>query len=281
VKLEIVKAHGASNDFVMIEDLDDEIDLDDSTVEGLCDRRRGVGADGVIRVVSASGTRVFMDHRNADGSRPEMCGNGIRCFAKFCFDRGILTGNTAVVDTRSGPRSVVVHHDASGKVRQVAVDMGPATFAPQKVPVEADPGTDHIDVHITGPVTPAYFAGMGNPHAVVFVDDPDATAVESWGRAIETDSRFPSGANVEFVTVENASTVRARVWERGVGETQACGTGACAVAAVSHRLGLAGSEIDVRLPGGALHIAVGDTVTMTGPAVEVFTAAVDTRFLRT
>ncbi|MCC7075809.1 MAG: diaminopimelate epimerase [Acidimicrobiia bacterium] len=278
-RLEIVKAHGASNDFLVFEDLEDAFDLDDLTVTRLCERRRGVGADGVIRVVALGSGRVFMDHRNADASRPEMCGNGVRCFAKFCFDRGILTGTEATIETRSGPKHVVVHHDARGRVCRVSVDMGPPSFEPQEIPVTAGPGDESVRVHLDDSGHDAWFASMGNPHAVLFVEDPEAVPVAAWGATVETDDRFPHGVNVSFVRVLDRGHVRARVWERGVGETMACGTGACAVAAVSHRLEHVGRHVTVSLPGGDLLVDLGDTVVLTGPAVEVFTATVDTRAL--
>lgn len=281
MRLEIVKAHGASNDFVMIEDMEDNLDLEDDLVVRLCDRRRGVGADGVIRVVQGPEGLVLMDHRNADGSRPEMCGNGVRCFAKFCFDRGILAGTESTVMTRSGPREVHVHHDAKGKVCRVEVEMGSASFSPSRIPVEADPEQDFLDIRLDGVAQRAYFANIGNPHAVVYVDDPEVTPVDVWGPAVETDVRFPNGANASFVSILDRNRVEARVWERGVGETMACGTAACAIAAVSRRLGHVDSAVDVALPGGDLHVFLGETLILGGPAVEVFTATVDTRSLGT
>ncbi|MBX7159640.1 MAG: diaminopimelate epimerase [Acidimicrobiia bacterium] len=262
--LDIVKAHGTGNDFVVVEDLDEAVELDEATVAALCDRRRGVGADGVIRVAPGRTAPVFMDHRNADGSHPEMCGNGIRVLAKYCFDRGILNGSTAVVETRAGARTVVAHRDAAGHVCQVGVDMGPPAVGDLAAVLDAG-----------GRTVTASLVGIGNPHAVMFVDDVAAAPVHEVGPLVETHDAFPDGVNVEFATVDSPGAISMRVWERGVGETASCGTGACAVAVVAAETGRASRRVDVSLPGGTLHIDYGDTVTLTGPAVEVFSARVD------
>lgn len=261
--LDIVKAHGTGNDFVVVEDLEDAIELTDAVVTALCDRRRGVGADGLIRIAPGPGG-LFMDHRNADGSRPEMCGNGIRVLAKYCFDRGILTGSTAVVGTRSGERRVVAHRDTAGRVSHVGVDMG-------------EPKVDDLAavLDVSGTIVTASLVGMGNPHAVVFVDDVAAAPVGSLGPEIEAHPAFPDGVNVEFAAVTSAGAAAVRVWERGVGETESCGTGACAVAVAAAETGRSARSVDVTLPGGVLHVEYGETVEMTGPAVEVFEAKVD------
>lgn len=268
--LDIVKAHGTGNDFVVVEDLDDEVALDDAVVAALCDRRRGVGADGVIRIAPGVHAAVFMDHRNADGSRPEMCGNGVRVLAKYCFDRGVLAGSTATVETRAGLRGVTAHRDASGRVSHVGVDMG--------VPAVGDLAA----VLDTGgvPVTAA-LVGMGNPHAVVFVDDVESAPVHGIGPLLEAHPAFADGVNVEFAAVTSPEAIEMRVWERGVGETASCGTGACAVAVAAAETGRASRRVDVSLPGGVLHVDYRDVVEMTGPAVEVFSARVDVTALDT
>lgn len=262
--LAIVKAHGTGNDFVVVEDLDDALVLDDAVVAGLCDRRRGVGADGLVRIAPGAHGSVFMDHRNADGSRPEMCGNGIRVLAKYCFDRGILAGSTATVETRSGERRVVAHRDASGHVSHVGVDMG----------VPAVGGLETL-LDVGGTPVTASLVGMGNPHAVVFVDDVATAPVEVLGPALETHPAFPDGVNVEFAAAGPGAGIEMRVWERGVGETASCGTGACAVAVAAAETGRAPRRVEVSLPGGVLHVDYAETVEMTGPAVEVYEARVD------
>lgn len=264
MQLEIVKAHGTANDFVVIEDLDDTFVLGDALVARLCDRRCGVGADGVIRIAPGSQAAVFMDHRNADGSRPEMCGNGVRVVAKYCFDRGILTGNAAVIETRAGSRRVVAHRDAAGHVSRVGVDMGVPEVGEVAEVIEVD-----------GRAVTLTRVGMGNPHAVVFLDDVTDAPVETLGPALEVHPAFPEGVNVEFAAVTSAVSAGMRVWERGVGETASCGTGACAVVVASAETGRTSRSVDVALPGGTLHVEYGDRVEMTGPALEVFSASVD------
>lgn len=262
--LDIVKAHGTGNDFVVVEDLDDALVLDDRLVASLCDRRCGVGADGVIRIAPGDSAPVFMDHRNADGSRPEMCGNGVRVLAKYCFDRGILAGSTAAIETRAGLRTVVAHRDASGHVAQVGVDMGAPTVGDLAAVLDAD-----------GDAVIAALVGMGNPHAVVFVDDVASAPVHGIGPGLEIHPAFPDGVNVEFAAVTSSGAIDMRVWERGVGETASCGTGACAVAVAAAETGRTSRRVDVSLPGGVLHVDYRDVVEMTGPAVEVFSARVD------
>lgn len=277
MNLEIVKLHGTANDFLLIDDLDDQLELDDATVVALCDRRRGVGADGLIRV-APYGTSVFMDYRNHDGSAPEMCGNGIRCLAKYCFDRGILTGSGATVGTRAGDRHVSVHRDADGKVTQVEVDMGRAILAPGDIPVDGLDGPhQRVDLDVDGTAMTVHAIGMGNPHAVMWVDDAFSAPVCEIGPRIERHPRFPRGVNVEFAAVRDRGRIDMRVWERGCGETLACGTGACAAAVAGVVTDRTDRSVEVDLRGGTLRIDVGDdTVIMTGPAVEVFATSVDT-----
>ncbi len=276
MKLPIVKSHGSANDFVVVEDLDGVLDLPAEVLAGLCDRHRGVGADGTIRVTTGDAAPVFMDYRNADGSVAEMCGNGIRCLAKYCFDRGLLVGTEAKIETRAGVRHVSVARGLDGRVCEVTVDMGPPVFTPAEVPVRAvgERALAHA-VTVDGDVHTVAAVGMGNPHAVLVVDDPAASPVPTLGPRIETHGDFPHGTNVEFVAVRGPRELDMRVWERGVGETLACGTGACAAAVALAELGLTERAVDVRLPGGTLHIDYRDTVLMTGPAVEVFEATVD------
>jgi len=276
MQLTIVKAHGTANDFIMVEDLEGQQELDAVLVGKLCDRRRGVGADGVIRVVRDEIGSVFMDHWNADGSLPEMCGNGIRCLTKYCFDRGILTGDCAEIITRSGRKRVFPHYGEDGLVHQVQVDMGPPILLPADIPVQvAQESVLEFPLSLAGEEYLLSAVSMGNPHAVLWVNDVVSAPVTSVGPLIEQAAVFPEGVNVEFVAVKDEHNVEMRVWERGVGETQACGTGACAVAVAASRLGKTSNTVDVHLTGGVLHIKVEETVWMTGPAVEVYTARVD------
>ena len=272
------KYQGIGNDFVMIADLDDRLDLSPEAVRAICDRRFGVGADGVIRLAPGTdGGLFFMDHLNADGTTAEMCGNGIRCLAVFARDIGATNESELKVLTRSGLKVVSVDENNS-----VTVDMGPPVFEPSEIPVSA-PGADALELRIDvdGGSHTAACLSMGNPHAVLFVDDPSSAPVTSLGPLIETHELFPNKTNVEFATVRAPDHIDMRVWERGVGETMACGTGACAVGVAARLLQNTAESVTVTLPGGDLRIEwAGDLsssapVYMTGPALKSFDGTLD------
>lgn len=268
--MRFVKSHGAGNDFVMIEDLSNEVALNAAFVAAACDRHFGVGADGLIRVTRSDRADLFMDYYNADGDVAEMCGNGIRCLAKFAADRGYVTGDVLTVDTRGGVKELTLFRDAEGRVASVRVDMGAPIRERGLIPLSGEGDPMHQQIAIGGFTFDAACVSMGNPHAVLLVPDLDEAPFHL-GPDIETLPLFPARTNVEFVEVRSESEVRMRVWERGVGETMACGTGACAVAVATHARGLTGTEVDVHLPGGTLHIEITpETVFMTGPAEESF-----------
>jgi diaminopimelate epimerase len=271
--LAFVKVHGAGNDFVLLPDLDDRLVVDDVLVRALCDRRRGIGADGVIRLGAArAGTAadVFMDYRNADGSVVEMCGNGVRTVAKYVADRGLVAGDVVRVDTRGGVKHVHVHRGDDGLVSSCTVDMGAPAPGDLDRPLHLPDGTE---VRITT-------LSMGNPHAVLLVDDVTTAPVTTLGPVIERHPAFPDGTNVEFVQVGDRGTVLGRIWERGVGETLASGTGGSAMAVAAALHDLTDREVDVHLPGGVLQVRWTDqTLTVTGPAVEVGTGTIDAEWL--
>jgi diaminopimelate epimerase len=258
--VEFVKAHGTGNDFVVIEDLDDRQELSPAFVRAVCDRHFGIGADGVIRITRGAGAPFLMDYRNADGSLAEMCGNGVRVVGKYLSDRDHVSG-AFDLETRSGVKHLELHADDRGMVDRVTVDMG--------VPEPRDPL--HLDLEIDGQKLPVACVSMGNPHAVLLVDDVDAAPVTTVGPRIETHPAFPGRTNVEFVAVAGPGALRQRTWERGVGETLACGTGACAVAVAAQLQGLVGERVAIDLRGGRLELAwsPGGGVRMTGPAREV------------
>jgi diaminopimelate epimerase len=275
--VEFTKSHGAGNDFVLIEDLEDAMGvLDPKLVAALCDRHQGVGADGLIRIVRASDADFFMDYYNADGGVAEMCGNGVRCLAKYVADRGHHDGDTMLVDTRAGVKDLVLYRDADGLVDRVRVDMGAPILERGLIPVAGDGDPLHVPVEAEGDRFEAACVSMGNPHVVVFVDRLAAIPVERYGPIIENDPLFPAKANVEFTEVLTPDEVRVRVWERGVGETQACGTGGCATAVAANLRGLTGRTVAVHFPGGTLDIEwTEDTCYLTGPVVEVFGGTFD------
>jgi len=279
-------AHGTANDFVVLADLDDRQPLSADLARALCDRRRGLGADGVLRLGPGDvGSPVFMDHRNADGSTAEMCGNGVRVVAKYLVDRDLAPldeRGVLLIGTRGGIKPVTVHRGPDGLVQEVAVDMGPPVLAPAEVPFEADdPDALLHDIELDGTTVTLSVVSMGNPHGVLTVDDVTTAPVEDLGPRLETHRRFPAKANIGFAEVVDRGRIRLRVWERGVGETAACGTGACAAVVALQRRGLLDDEVVVDLPGGTLRIAhvPGGTVMMSGPAVEVASGRLDPHWL--
>jgi diaminopimelate epimerase len=257
--VEFTKAHGTGNDFVVVEDLGDRHRLTPELVRAVCDRHFGIGADGLIRIAPGTAAPYFMDYRNADGSLAEMCGNGVRVVGKYLGDRGYVAG-AFDLETWAGVKHLELHADDSGCIDRVTVDMG--------APVLDDERTLEVDGE---PVTLTCLS-MGNPHAVVFVEDVDKAPVTTLGPRLETHPAFgPAKTNVEFAQVVDRATVRQRTWERGVGETLACGTGACAVAVAAQVRGLAGHPVVIDLRGGRLELdwTPGGSVRMTGPAREV------------
>lgn len=288
MRYEFAKLHGAGNDFVMIEDLDDAITLTPEQVASVCERHFGVGADGVIVVKPSPREEcaAYMDYYNSDGTKAEMCGNGVRCFAKFLVDRKIVdpAAGSFVADTLAGPKPIRFTLDADGKMKTATVDMGAPVLDAASVPTtlpqaETAFGKAVIEQSATaGDVTLAFTCvSMGNPHAVAFVDDPLAYPVTTVGPLFECAPEFPEKANIEFVHVEG-DTIVMRVWERGCGETLACGTGSCATAVAAHLSGRAGRKVKVKLLGGTLDIEWNETdghVYLTGPAEQSFTGTIE------
>jgi diaminopimelate epimerase len=286
-ELRFEKWHGTGNDFVMVEDWDGDLDLPADLVAALCDRHLGVGADGLIRVASPAvgdregldtgGAHAFMDYRNADGSLAEMCGNGVRCLAKLAFERGLVDTTELTVATRAGRKRVWLDLDG-GRVRSVRVDMGAPELDVERIPMAGTPGTRFLaePFEHDGVSYKASAVSMGNPHLVLFVEqDPDQIDVHRIGRELEHDPRFPNRTNVEFVAPA-ADGIKLRVWERGVGETMACGTGACASLVAASLAGLAPRTASIHFPGGTL---VGEwtdeTVFLAGPAERAYGGTAD------
>lgn len=279
------KYHGSGNDFVMLLDLDDREPLSEAFAAAVCDRRFGIGADGVIRVTrdrSGGGADLVMDYRNADGSLAEMCGNGIRCLAALAHDEGVTDREHLVVATRSGHRTLAVDREGEA-VRSVTVGMGPVRLLRGEIGMTGPAEETFVRREVTaaGRTAEATAVSMGNPHLVLFVDDPEEFPVREVGPLLEHDPMFPARTNVEFVAIRDG-VIHARVWERGIGETLACGTGACAVLVASHEAGLVGPVGVVRFPGGQVVVDRGDDeVFLTGPAERVAEGTLDRRWLAT
>lgn len=263
------KMHGLGNDFLVVDDRDAQ-PLDwPALARRVCTRHTGVGADGILLIQRSDRADLRMRLFNADGSEAEMCGNGIRCVAEYVAVHGI-SGDHVVWETGAG----AVVTDRLGD-DLVTVDMGPPRFAPDEIPVDAPGLAEVIDqpLAVGGRELPITCVSMGNPHCVLVSDDVDAFPLSEIGPLIENHPRFPRRTNVEIVQVLSRTRVRQRTWERGVGETNACGTGASAVGVAMQRLGLCDSPVTVELRGGPLHIAwaPGQPVRMTGPALRVYT----------
>jgi diaminopimelate epimerase len=278
--MRFAKYEGAGNDFVMLLDLDDAVSIDAGEAAALCDRRLGVGADGTIRVVRR-GDAFLMDYRNADGSEAEMCGNGARCVAAFLRDEGVTDGTALDVQTRSGSRRVEAAADG-----RFTVHMGVPSFPKAAIPMRGPAWETFLDQPFdlgAGLIVQASALSIGNPHLVLFVEeDPSRYHVGHIGAALEHDDRFPEGINVEFARVDDTDRIVARVWERGSGETLACGSGACAVAVAANEAGRTGPRVVVRFPGGDLVVERRDDgeVLLTGDAARVFEGTVDVERLR-
>ena len=274
-KLKFTKMHGLGNDFMVVDGVNQAFEPQEAPLTQWANRHTGVGFDQLLLVEKAGAADVDFRYRifNADGSEVEQCGNGARCFARFVADKGLSSKQEIRVETARG---VIVPRLLDSGL--VVVNMGKPRLMPSEIPFvpaagEADDALTHI-VLVGLESVPLSCVNMGNPHAVLLVDDVDTAPVARWGEAIESNEQFPERVNVGFMQVLDEGHVRLRVYERGAGETQACGTGACAAVVAGVRLGLlqAASQIRVSLPGGDLHIEwqPGDDVMMTGPVQTVF-----------
>ncbi len=271
--MKFTKMQGLGNDYVYVNCFEETVENPSEVAVKVSDRHFGIGSDGLILIKPSNVADFEMEMYNADGSRGEMCGNGIRCVAKYVYDYGLTDKTRVSVGTLGGIKYLDLTVE-EGKVRLVRVDMGKPIFSPARIPVIAK-GERVVDEPIkVGDTTYRMTCvSMGNPHAVVFVDDVDGLPIEKIGPLFENHERFPRRVNTEFVKVIDEGTALMRVWERGSAETLACGTGACAVAVACSLNGLTGDEVTVKLLGGDLQIQWDkekDTVFMTGPAEVVF-----------
>jgi diaminopimelate epimerase len=265
--------HGTGNDFVLIDDRE-ERSLDwPELSRRVCDSHFGVGADGVLLVRSSTRADFRMVMLNPDGSEAEMCGNGIRCFAKYLYDSGDLRGTSVSVETGAGVKELELVVE-NGVARRVIVDMGAPTFLARSIPIAVEgPEVKDYPLQVSGQELLLNGVSMGNPHAIHFSDDDiDDFPLESVGPLVEHDRLFPRRVNFEIARVHDAGHVDVRVWERGAGITLACGTGACAVFAAARRKGVVAERAVLALPGGHLEMREGanEHIYMTGPAALVF-----------
>jgi diaminopimelate epimerase len=288
MRLPFTKMHGIGNDYVYVNAFEVKV-VDPARVARLVSpRRTGIGSDGLILIAPSQTADCRMEMYNADGSRGEMCGNGIRCVGKFVYERGIARKPELRVETDAGVKNLVL--DVSGdRVSRVTVDMGRPELTPERIPVALDewPASSSdrplVDapLHVSGQTVKATCVSMGNPHCVLFVPSTRDAPVTTLGPVIEKHRAFPRRVNVEFIETlqpPRASRLKMRVWERGSGETAACGTGACAAAVAAVLTGRGAREVEIELLGGNLAIEwreSDDHVYMTGPATEVFSGEID------
>ena len=275
MKLEFTKMHGLGNDFVVIDGINQDVDLTPDRVRFVANRRLGVGCDQVLLVEASPVADADFRYRifNADGNEVEQCGNGARCFARFVRDRG-LTDKTEIPVLTGGGR-IVLKVQPDG---QVTVDMGPPRLNPADIPFEAEAASTAYLLDVDGETVEIGAVSMGNPHAVLRVDNVQTAPVARLGPAIEAHARFPNRVNVGFMQVVDPNHINLRVYERGAGETLACGTGACAAVVAGRIQGLLDEVVAVDLPGGRLMVSwTGDDapVLMTGPAERVFEGTID------
>lgn len=270
MEIEFTKMHGLGNDFVVIDAINQDIDLSEDQVRYLADRHFGVGCDQLLLVEAAETDDVDFVYRifNADGGEVEQCGNGARCFAVFVREKGLTDKDLIRVETASGVIELHVQDDG-----QITVDMGVPEFSPWNIPFNADTRLDEYSLDVNGQMLKIGAVSMGNPHAVTIVDNIETVAVDELGAGIENHPLFPNRVNAGFMQIIDENHIRLRVFERGAGETLACGTGACAAVAVGCLQGRLANQVEVELPGGNLQISwqgEASPVMMTGPATTVF-----------
>ena len=270
--------HGAGNDYVYVNCFEESIDDPSRIAIRVSNRNFGVGSDGLILIMPSDAADVRMRMFNSDGSESEMCGNGIRCVAKYAYDHGIVSKDEITVETGAGILVLNLSSDCCGKIEKVRVNMGAPRLTRSEIPMIGGANDRVISEPLT--VSDRTFlvtcVSMGNPHCVIFVDDAEAFPVSTYGPLIENHESFPRRVNVEFVQVLSRNEVRQRTWERGAGETLACGTGSCAVTAACVLNGLTEKKLINHLSGGDLEMkwAEDGSIYMTGPAVEVFTGEI-------
>lgn len=279
MKIPFTKMHGCGNDYVYFNCFEVEIQDPAALSVAVSDRHKAVGGDGAVLICPSDRADAQMRMFNIDGSEGMMCGNAIRCVGKYLADRNMIEGNEITIETKSGIKTLTLYRGTDGKVSSVKVDMGKAEWIPARIPANF-PGDRavHVPMKVDGTTFHVTAVSMGNPHCVVFTDEVDGLKLEELGPKFEFHPNFPDRVNTEFIRVINDHALQMRVWERGSGETWACGTGTCAAVAAACENGLCpkGEDILVHLRGGDLIINyTDDTVWMTGEAVEAFTGLIE------
>ncbi len=272
--IRFTKMQGAGNDYVYVNCMDKMIANVNETAKMISDRHFGVGSDGLVLICPSDKADFRMDMYNSDGTQAEMCGNASRCVGKYVHDKGLTDKTVITLETLAGIKTLELILNEKGETEAVRVNMGAPELVPERIPIAAD-GDRFVDMPVTADGKEWRVTGvsMGNPHAVTFIDDVDGLDIEKIGPVFEHHPLFPNRINTEFANIVDKNTVKMRVWERGAGETLACGTGACAVLAAATLCGYVDGEADLELIGGTLHIKwdkEDNNIYMTGPAEFVF-----------
>jgi len=269
VNLKFTKMQGTGNDFIVLEDMDLKLlNNQDKLAQKLCDRRFGIGADGILFVRKSEVADIKMEIINADGSYAAMCGNGIRCFAKYVFDENIISDKNIKIETGDGIKIANIKLENSG-VTSVTIDMGNYSLNPKDIPAESEEKIINNKIIVENKEYKIISMLMGVPHTVI-ISKLDQVDVNE-GKAIEKYKLFPKGSNVNFCEIVDKHNVKVKTWERGAGPTLACGTGSCASVIAANLIGLTEKDVKVQVPGGEMQIKISDKgILMTGPAVTVF-----------
>ena len=271
--IKFTKMHGLGNDYVYIDAINQKIENESSLAKFVSNRHFGIGSDGLILICKSEIADFKMRMFNSDGSEAEMCGNGIRCVGKFVYDKGLTNKTTVKIETLAGIKTLILN-TKDGKVETARVDMGEPILEAEKIPViSTEKPVKNLELEAENKKFKFTCVSMGNPHAITIVENTKEFDVEKYGKVLEIDKAFPKKANIEFAQIIDRQNINMRVWERGAGETLACGTGACATAVACNLNGLTGRKVNIELLGGTLNIEWNETdnhVYMTGPAVTVF-----------
>ena len=271
--IKFTKMHGLGNDYVYIDSINQTIENESSLAKFVSNRHFGIGSDGLILICKSDIADFKMRMFNSDGSEAEMCGNGIRCVGKFIYDKGLTDKTIVKIETLAGIKTLVLN-TKDGKVETARVDMGEPILEAEKIPViSKEQPVKNLELEAENKKFKFTCVSMGNPHAITIVENTKEFDVEKYGKILEVDKAFPKKANIEFAQIIDKENIKMRVWERGAGETLACGTGACATAVACNLNGLTGRKVNIELLGGTLNIEWNEKdnhVYMTGPAVTVF-----------
>ncbi len=275
--IKFTKMQGLGNDYVYIDAINQNIENMSSLAKFVSDRHFGIGSDGLILICKSDIADFKMRMFNSDGSEAEMCGNGIRCVGKFVYDKGLTNKTTLAIETLAGIKTLKLN-TKEGKVETVKVDMGEPILDPEKIPVISDEKpVKNLLLKAEDKEFKFTCVSMGNPHAITEVEETEKFDVEKYGKVLEVNKAFPNKTNVEFIKILDKEHIKMRVWERGAGETLACGTGACATAVACYLNGKTNRKVEVELLGGKLYIEWNEKdnhIYMTGPAVTVFEGVV-------